>query len=180
MDKISFKGIQNVGGCYNVIGHENGSLKVVMQLNDEETKDLSMCKDIFDKFPDNTGKGFLRFDENIAVTDEKIGIDNFFVNGKLLEPKEENSGLFVKLFALLDKVREGAIIDWNVDQHIMLPIKPSYLDSLECLENYNPDKQVICNESFLKKIKTFHDSTHVEACSSMLMQYFKTNFKNLK
>lgn len=180
MDKICFGGIQNVGGHYNVIGHENASLRVVMQLNDEETKDLSMCKDIFEKFPDKENKGFLRFNENIALNDDKITIDNFFINGKLLELKEENSSLFVKLFALLDKAREGAIIDWNVNQHVMLPITPDYFDSLECLNNYNPEKKVMDSEGFYRNLKRIHDSTHVESCSSMLMKYFKTNFKNLK
>lgn len=180
LDRISFKSIQNVGGSYNVLGHENANLRVVLQLNEEETKDFSKYKDVFDKFPDKTGKGFLRFDENVAINGGRMDIDNFFINGKLLEPKIENSNLLVKIYDLLDKIREKAIIDRDLNQHIMLPITQGYFDSLECLNNYSPDKKVINSEGFYKSLRRIHDSTHVEACSAMLMQYFKTNFKNLR
>lgn len=180
MDKISFKSIQNVGGCYNIISHNNSNLRIVLQLNDDGNNDFSKYKDVFEKFPDKEGKGFLRFDENIGIKNEDIAIDNFFINGKLLEPKKENSNILIKVYELLDKIREFSIIDRDLDQHVMLPITQGYFDGLECLNNFNPDKKVINNESFCKNLRRFHDSVHVEACSSMLMQFFKSNFSQLK
>lgn len=180
MDKISFKGIQNAGVYHSADPDNSTHMRLIFQLNDEDAKDFSMSRDIFEKFPDRDSRRFLRIDENISMKSGEIVIDNFFINGKLLEAKEENSNLFVKLYALINKIWENSIIDRDLNQHVKLPITPGYFDSLECLSNYNHEKQVISNEVYYKRLKNYHDPVHVEAISAMLMQYLKANIKIAK
>lgn len=163
--EVSFTGIKNVGGYFTAKNQTKRQLRIVMQLTDDETKDLSMMSDVFEKFPDPHKKGFLILDNEISEERDISFIEGFKINGKNLDIKKENFYTVNKLWGLLNKIQENAIIDRDLGQKVMLPLETEYLESAECLNNYNQFGRIINAGAFFKHLFNSHRSERIEACA---------------
>lgn len=122
MDKISFKGLRNVGA----MPYSNkpvDCLRMIVQLNDEGAQDLSEFKDVFEKFPDISHQNLLKIEQDWGVDE----INNFYgkkiiINNKALTVKDENLSIFSRLYKLMTKIvetREQPPIDKEYTQKLV-------------------------------------------------------------
>lgn len=127
--EVSFTGIQNVGGfkIEVVKGTNVHWSKLIVQLTDKESKDLSEFRDVFEKFPDKLMKNnFIRLETIGSDTSIKKKPTNFFLNYKELYVNDENLKFFSKIAKLLEKVK---------DSKEKILVDKDYLNSNHCEEN---------------------------------------------
>lgn len=162
---VSFKGIKNVGGQFEHKDSGKKNLRIAIQLTDDETKDLTFYHDIFERFPDPRKKGFLILDNELAEEKGISYIENFKINGKILNVTKENFIILRKLWTLLNDIQGKAIIDRDLKKRVMLPIEKSYLESEDYFKNYDILGKVLDTEIFVRKMYNNHKFERVEACA---------------
>lgn len=111
--KISFKGYQNVGYTsftenLSKPGLTSSGFRIVVELTDELTPDLSLWKPILEKFPNKDGSNFVKIDcaQNVG---SKKRIPYISLNGRRVGVIEDNMPVFVKMANLLKNIRETAL-----------------------------------------------------------------------
>lgn len=105
--KTSFTGIQNASVVNYKGSGKNLTRRIIMQLTDEGTKDLTESKPILEKYKDGLGKNFLIIDSTRIVDKNGNSQRKFFINNKELEINENNLNIFAKITNLITKITES-------------------------------------------------------------------------
>lgn len=175
---VSFKGIQNVG-CATFTTPTVVRLRIITQLTDEGSKDLSAFKQIFQRFPDSSNKGFLRIDCDINFEDGKLS-EGFRLNKAPLDINDENLSIFTKIVGLLKKIHDKSSLSETFAKS-SFPVNEEYVKSSDCVHNLGFDKTPILPDEVSGKIESMHNVGTVEACTrgmldriqEIMTEYFK-------
>lgn len=121
MDKISFKGIQNIGamsGRFVLDANEPFQKpfnKVVMQLTG---KDISDFADVFEKFPDKNNANFINFNI-VDLTGYKTNGKKYvmFLNDRLFKLDDKNISILQRLNNLYNKLLPKQNSDFKISKN---------------------------------------------------------------
>lgn len=158
MDKVSFRGIKNTGGCI-FVNHTHVRLRLVTQLTNHFPDDLVEFKEILKRFPDPLGKKFLKIDCIEKIDDFKMP-EAFLVNGKLLEVSDKNLSTFSKLTKLLKRIQNKEKLKIICEEERFIPVNKKYLESSDLVKNYSLEPTPIVTGDNKKKL-FYHDPRRV-------------------
>lgn len=143
MDKITFKGLKNVSAGSKSLNGARAFCRLVLQLNNDITPDLSNFREVLKKYPDTTlNKNYLRID-CYTPSEAKTSLDNFIeINGKEIEWNDNNLGLFKKLAKLTTQLMVSPFKN---------PIDEGYFSSEDFIKNFNVKDRTKVNAEVLSK-----------------------------
>lgn len=153
--EVSFKGFKNIGAG---ISADKGAScrRLILQLTDDGSKDLTNAKVIFDQFPDPLNKGFVKIDCLTYTDNFKSENKAFLLNNKYIEESEENMSIFAQIAKWANKIYTEGEIYFHLGLPSPFPLENGYLRSKDCLENFDA-------ESF-DKFKDTVEKAHSLSC----------------
>ena len=120
MDKISFRGIQNVGGIIN-----HGKFRLALELTNSKTKDLLAFQNVLKAFPNAKNDNFMIIECVTDISGKNLP-STLLINNHEVKINDENLATFAKLAMLMQKIQNNKK---------KFPTNPKYLFSNYCTEN---------------------------------------------
>lgn len=176
MDKVSFKAIQNTGSALIKTDLNKGIVRLVTQLTDEETPDGSQFRDVFERFPDHMGKGYLKIDACFSKPEGIVFVEDIRINEKRVELSNETALLLKKIMKLLNKIQIRALLDIILGMREMTTIQREYIYGDDCLKNFKIDESSLLPIELEAKLIEAHDLSSIQSGANFLEKTIGARF----
>lgn len=154
--ELSFKGFKNIGA--GISTNETASCRrLVFQLTNDGSKDLTNAKVIFDQFPDPLNKGFVKIDCLTYTDSFKRENKAFLLNNQYLEESKENMPIFAQIAKWAKKIYAEGEVYLCLKLPSPFPLETEYLKSTDCLKNFDIDSF----EQFKGTVEGAHSFTNI-------------------
>lgn len=136
-NNISFSGIKNIGSAF--ARNENTECrKLILELTNNDMKDLDAAKELFQKFPHPLQDGFAKIDLVSFVDHSGKTSDVMMLNEKELNPERiSDVNAFAKIAQWTRKILSNLEISNTLGLPYPFEVEEEYLKSPVCLRNFD-------------------------------------------